>query len=229
MLFPPVPAYILCGGRSSRFGSDKGRADQGGRPQIIALGDALRAAGHEQVYYVADRAERYRDLGIDCLVDSQADSGPLAGWSRAIQHCAAELARQPTDKSVNSVGSVHSVESVNAGQSGEPQLLRDGWLLLVSCDQTHWSARWLDELRQATAGGILAAAFFDADWQPLPALVHVALRGEVDARLQAGDLSLKHLLGDLQRRGACAQVVTAAPPSGWSFNTPDEWERVRQR
>src|SRR5688572_23594584 len=69
-----IPAYILCGGRSQRLGTDKARSVIDGQPQLVKLGTALSQAGH-RVYYVADRADRFNDLGITCLVDQYNDSG----------------------------------------------------------------------------------------------------------------------------------------------------------
>jgi molybdopterin-guanine dinucleotide biosynthesis protein A len=112
------PAYILCGGRSRRFGSDKARTSNAGQPQLLQLRDQLVKAGHE-VHFVADRADRFNDLGVSCLVDPQADSGPLAGLSCALTHHARSVAMD--DRALDRTA---------------------GWLLLVSCDQAHWDPTW---------------------------------------------------------------------------------------
>lgn len=197
------PAYILCGGRSSRFGSDKARAVIDGVPLLLHLGDALKRTGH-CVHYVADSIDRYRDLGITCLVDARANCGPLAGLCRALEHHASLRA------------------------SLADRLPRSDWLLLVNCDQARWDPQWSSALDDAarTAGSALAAAFFDTAWQPLPALLHVDLLAEVPERLNYGRLSLKHLLADLESRGRSAKVSTRRPPSSWSFNTPDELAKI---
>ena len=79
------PAYILAGGESSRFGSDKARVQIGAQSQILRLSDQLTAQGHS-VHMVADRADRYRDLGITCLTDEPEHSGPMAGIAAALRH-----------------------------------------------------------------------------------------------------------------------------------------------
>ena len=213
-----IPAYILCGGRSSRFGTDKARALFSGQPLLLKLSGALERAGHA-VHYVADRADRYRDLGITCLVDRQADRGPLAGVSRALQHRAEQLAKYRAEHRDEQFASAADRESPSA------------WLLLVSCDQSRWEVQWPTQLSSAASSvaGALAAAYYDTGWQPLPSLMHVDLSPEVELRLQAGRLSLQGLLRDLESRGRCAKVVVSDSPSAWSFNTPEELAKLPKR
>lgn len=198
----PPPCYILCGGQSRRFGSDKARVAIAGQPQLLALTAALQAAGHE-VRYVADRPDRYADLGITCLVDAQPGSGPMAGLASGLRDLAGRI---------------------NKG-AGE------GWLLLLSCDQARWDEAWFRQLNsiRRTSSDAQAVAFYDTAWQPLPALYRIDLLGEVQQRLQARRLSLQTLLSDLDSSGRCAQVVTKQSPSTWSFNTPDELAGIPKR
>lgn len=79
------PAYILAGGESSRFGSDKARVQIDAKPQILRLNDQLTEQGHS-VHIVADRADRYIDLGLACITDAPNHSGPMAGIASALQH-----------------------------------------------------------------------------------------------------------------------------------------------
>ncbi len=79
------PCYILAGGQSSRFGSDKGRVIIQGVPNIIRLVDTLSRLGHA-VDVVADGTTRYWDLGIDCLTDSVPNGGPMIGLHTALRH-----------------------------------------------------------------------------------------------------------------------------------------------
>ncbi len=80
-----VPAYMLAGGESRRFPGDKARATVEGQPQILRLNRQLVEAGHE-VRFVADRIDRYADLGLDCIVDQHPGSGPLGGLITALRH-----------------------------------------------------------------------------------------------------------------------------------------------
>lgn len=78
-----APAYVLAGGRSVRFGSDKAR---------VRLGDELlveRAAREVAsvatvVTVVAREAGAYADVGLRTIADRRADAGPLAGIEAAL-------------------------------------------------------------------------------------------------------------------------------------------------
>lgn len=184
------PAYILSGGQSRRFGSDKARYATPAGPQLLILADQLRSNGHT-VHVVADRAERYADLGLTCIVDIQPNSGPLAGLASALAHHRQSLP--------------------------SPAPRPSGWLLLVSCDQRHWQPAWTEELSLNTGDAVDAAINYDTQWQPLPGLYHVDLLPTLMNRLASGQLSLHSLLDSLGSR--CSKVITTQPPSQWSFNT----------
>lgn len=79
------PAYILCGGNSVRFGSNKARVSIDGQPHLLRLAKSLRHQGHE-THFVADSSDRYLDLGIATIVDAQPESGPMAGLISAARH-----------------------------------------------------------------------------------------------------------------------------------------------
>lgn len=198
------PAYILCGGRSERFGTDKALVEIAGQTQLLRLTAALKSAGH-QVAYVADRADRYQQLDINCLSDTLPNAGPLAGLATALTHRAAWLA---------------------ADQSG----LAAGWLWLINCDQTQWNPAWNDELlaaiqqRSLVQPGhpVVACAYHDATWQPLPALYHCHLISQVQQRLISRQLSLHGLLDELDQAGQAIRLQSDATPRKWSFNTRTE-------
>ena len=77
-------AYILVGGKSSRFGSDKALLEIEGRPLVVHLAAiAQQAAG--SVTLVGQPA-RYEHLGLPIIPDTQADIGPLAGILAALEH-----------------------------------------------------------------------------------------------------------------------------------------------
>ncbi len=79
----PTPVYILAGGRSSRFGSDKSRALLAGVPLIGHV--ASIAGGHSpDVTVVADRADAFADLGLRTIGDAEPYQGPLSGLRSAL-------------------------------------------------------------------------------------------------------------------------------------------------
>jgi molybdopterin-guanine dinucleotide biosynthesis protein A len=82
-----VPAYILAGGKSSRFGSDKARALLTGQPLIRRIADAVSLCALS-VTAIADVPDKYSDLGLRTIDDTTPGQGPLAGLEAAMLDCA---------------------------------------------------------------------------------------------------------------------------------------------
>lgn len=78
-----VPVYILAGGRSSRFGSDKARLELDGQPIMMRLADALKPVA-ERLVVVADVAATYADLGLPIITDRVHGRGPVGGLDAAL-------------------------------------------------------------------------------------------------------------------------------------------------
>ena len=78
-----VPAYILAGGQSARFGSDKARAVVDGQPLVLRIANTLRTVTHG-VTVIAQSPERYADLGLRTIADRWPGRGPLAGLDASI-------------------------------------------------------------------------------------------------------------------------------------------------
>lgn len=83
------PTYLLAGGRSSRFGSDKARAPWRGTTLLEANAKIARATGAD-VTVVAREADAYADLGLRTISDVYPECGPLAGIHAAICDAAPE-------------------------------------------------------------------------------------------------------------------------------------------
>lgn len=85
-LAPPVRSvrsFVLAGGLSSRFGTDKARAMISGRPLIHhALLGLPMLAGDPKV--VARRVDQYSDLGLETLGDLEPGLGPVGGLATAL-------------------------------------------------------------------------------------------------------------------------------------------------
>ena len=78
-------AYILAGGQSSRFGSDKARALIEGRPMLVRVAEtAARCAA--DVTVVARVAAQYEDLGLATIADLRPGLGPIGGIQTALAH-----------------------------------------------------------------------------------------------------------------------------------------------
>ncbi len=80
---PRVPVYILAGGRSRRFGSDKARAEIEGLPLILYVAESLADVA-DSVTVVAREASVYADLGLRTIGDVVRNKGPLGGLLTAI-------------------------------------------------------------------------------------------------------------------------------------------------
>ena len=78
-----LPVYILAGGRSKRFGSDKARVLIGGTPLIRRAADALEPVAMS-IKVVAASAGAYQDLGLTTVGDLQPGLGPLGGLDTAL-------------------------------------------------------------------------------------------------------------------------------------------------
>lgn len=78
-----LPIYIVAGGQSKRFGSDKARVLLGGVPMICRVADALKPVA-QSVTAVASTADVYKDLGLLTIGDLCPGRGPLGGLDTAL-------------------------------------------------------------------------------------------------------------------------------------------------
>ncbi|MBI1374166.1 MAG: NTP transferase domain-containing protein [Phycisphaera sp.] len=165
-----VPVYILAGGKSSRFGSDKARAPFKGRPLIAQVAASLRPVA-ESVTVVADVPHKFSDLGMRTIPDMRARQGPLGGLRTAIADLSADV---------------------------EEDEELDGWMLLTSCDVVEPNAEWVQTLLDARRDGAEAVAFRHKWWEPTLALYHIGVLRRVTRQLAESDFKLQHLLDDIE-------------------------------
>jgi len=85
---PTSAGYVLVGGESSRFGSDKALIWWQGRPLVVWVAEQVRIAAGSVT--LVGRPEKYQGLGLPVIADAVAGWGPLAGLSVALQHSPAE-------------------------------------------------------------------------------------------------------------------------------------------
>jgi molybdenum cofactor guanylyltransferase len=80
-----LAAYILAGGKSSRFGAgrDKARALVNDRPMILHVAEQVRPLDLPMTA-IAARADEYADLGLRTIADRLAGKGPLSGLHAAL-------------------------------------------------------------------------------------------------------------------------------------------------
>lgn len=78
-----VPLYILAGGRSSRFGSDKALVEIAGEPLILRLAQGLAPLA-ASITVIASRPGVYDHLGLRTIGDVVVGKGPIGGLLTAI-------------------------------------------------------------------------------------------------------------------------------------------------
>jgi molybdopterin-guanine dinucleotide biosynthesis protein A len=74
---------LLCGGKSSRMGSDKGRLELAGE-SLLQRSAALLAEVADEVLLVSRTGSNYADLGWSEVADLRPGGGPLAGLETAL-------------------------------------------------------------------------------------------------------------------------------------------------
>lgn len=78
-----LPVYIVAGGQSKRFGSNKARALLSGVPMIRRVAEALEPIA-QSVTVVGSSAGVYEDLGLGTIGDLRSGMGPLGGLDAAL-------------------------------------------------------------------------------------------------------------------------------------------------
>jgi len=96
----PLPVYILAGGRSRRFGSDKARALLDGTPLITHVAQTLEPIA-TRITVVADEAGKYDDLDLRTIADQEPGLGPQGGLDTALADCNASWLLMTTCDFVN--------------------------------------------------------------------------------------------------------------------------------
>jgi len=199
---PQVHAYILAGGHSSRFGSDKARAIVHGQPLIDRLAAALTPEC-VSITVVAQCSDAYQDLGLRTIADGEAHQGPLAGLLRALEDLAENMRAD----------SIHPTESFE----------RNIWALVISCDLVQWEPAWLASLLSSCREGTSAITFRSDHRQPFPGLYHPRLIETIRTRLQQGNGAMHALLDDPN----CDSIAVdlGELPTIRCFNTQEELRR----
>jgi len=193
-----VTGYILAGGKGSRFGADKARALLHGVPLLVRVADTLRLSC-DDVFAVADAADKYADLDIPTITDLQSGKGPVAGLEAALAH---QISR-------DGHGWVTLSSCDMAG-------LKDAWTKVI-----------LERIPAADAQAALAITYRGDFWQPFPAAFHTQLLPTVSRALQTGRASFQRLLTDLGA-STVSVPVPADWPTMPQVNTPDDLARFEQ-
>ncbi len=86
-----ITTFILAGGKSSRFGSDKARADITGEPILSRLARVTHGL-NTNVIVSSDTGARYSDLNIAEIADITPGFGPLSGLQSILTRLATNKA-----------------------------------------------------------------------------------------------------------------------------------------
>ncbi|TAL39038.1 MAG: molybdenum cofactor guanylyltransferase [Spirochaetes bacterium] len=82
-----VTAYIVAGGKSSRFGRDKSLYPYEGKPLIEHVIGTLSLV-FDRIVIVADESAKFAYLGLECIPDAVPAHGPIGGIYSALLHAA---------------------------------------------------------------------------------------------------------------------------------------------
>jgi molybdopterin-guanine dinucleotide biosynthesis protein A len=124
-----IPLYILAGGSSSRFGSDKARAELNGIPLLVRAARGL-APVVRPATVVASAADAYLDLGLRTIGDIEPGRGPLGGLVTALADtdgpvflAACDL-RDPRPDWAEAIVATHSTVAFKGPRGWEPLFAR---------------------------------------------------------------------------------------------------------
>ncbi|MBX2852587.1 MAG: molybdenum cofactor guanylyltransferase [Phycisphaeraceae bacterium] len=173
--------YILAGGQSSRFGSDKALADVDGGTMLhnvmMPLKNALKDDGRNpRVTLVTGERPRYETMGLRVLTDRPKRVGPIGGLNAALED--------------------------RLSHHGP------GWLLLTGCDWVRPQVSWVEPLLERMHDGALPAIAYDTGkWEPMLALYHTDVLHEVRKMLTCKRHSLQGLLNTVPATRVPAESV----------------------
>jgi molybdopterin-guanine dinucleotide biosynthesis protein A len=203
---PSRIAYILAGGKSSRFGSSKALVSTAGAPQIQRLAQELAADSWQSVA-VSRNADEFQSFGLRTVADHEPDQGPVAGI----------------------LAGLNDLRSAAQSRPVWP------WALFIPCDLWTWDARWTEGLRppdiESRSGEIASEAVFLVHFRshrfnPFPCLIHRDALPMLQQSWDSGCRSMRQLFEELAPATFSRELSTEYLPE--SFNTLEELERLQR-
>ncbi len=203
---PSRIAYILAGGKSSRFGSSKALVSTAGAPQIQRLAQELAADSWQSVA-VSQNADEFQSLGLRTVVDHEPDQGPVAGILAGLNDLLSAAQSRPIWP----------------------------WALFIPCDLWTWDARWTEGLRppdiesrsgENASEAVLLVHFRSQRFSPFPCLIHRDALPMLRQSWDSGCRSMRQLFEELAPATFSRELWTEYLPE--SFNTREELERLQR-
>ena len=198
-----LSAFVLAGGHSRRFGSDKAMVEISGTPQILRLQRRLLQLDLDPVW-VCDRIERLQQFSVKTIVDVQSASGPMSGLAAALRYTLSNRGGWLLLLSCDQV------------------LLREDWIAALVAGTREPVQYRAIVFRSAQSNAAMPAL---PPLNPVPGLYHTTLLPQVVQRLEAREFSLQKLLRNTQT----LELETFEDPRRWSFNTPEELQNICER
>jgi molybdopterin-guanine dinucleotide biosynthesis protein A len=203
---PSRIAYILAGGKSSRFGSSKALVSTAGAPQIQRLAEELAADSWQSVA-VSRNADEFQSFGLRTVADHEPDQGPVAGI----------------------LAGLNDLRSAAQSRPVWP------WALFIPCDLWTWDARWTEGLRppdiesrsgENASEAVLLVHFRSQRFSPFPCLIHRDALPMLRQSWDSGCRSMRQLFEELAPATFSRELSTEYLPE--SFNTLEELERLQR-
>ena len=203
---PSRIAYILAGGKSSRFGSSKALVSTAGAPQIQRLAEELAADSWQSVA-VSRNADEFQSFGLRTVADHEPDQGPVAGI----------------------LAGLNDLRSAAQSRPVWP------WALFIPCDLWTWDARWTEGLRppdiesrsgENASEAVLLVHFRSQRFSPFPCLIHRDALPMLQQSWDSGCRSMRQLFEKLAPATFSRELSTEYLPE--SFNTLEELERLQR-
>ncbi|MEM8494625.1 MAG: molybdenum cofactor guanylyltransferase [Planctomycetota bacterium] len=186
----PLRHYVLAGGESRRFGSDKARYRIDGQPMIQRVAEAWKP-WCDSTTVVGQRPDQYADLGLTTIGDDLPHAGPLGGLRTALRHASAP------DRS--------------RGDSS--------WILLSACDLRWPKHELVSPLAEALQTDPLAAIWVvNERFEPFPGLFHTGLLDTEELANASSFQWLLQRLGS--RIAAVHARTHQLPDSPWDLDRP---------
>jgi molybdopterin-guanine dinucleotide biosynthesis protein A len=195
--------YILVGGASSRFGSDKALAELAGRPMYSRLAELLKAVFLWRVYLVGN-ISRYGNLGMECVPDLWPGEGPLGGIATALRHAETASDADRTDHNI-----------------------------ILSCDMPFLTTRWIEELLthalESDVQVILPRSLHGLE--PLCAVWRTDARAALEAQFHKGTRKVTEAIANLKSEVLDEAVWKRFDTGGrlfWNMNTHSDYEEAKK-